>query len=402
MRKIIPVVAAGATALALAGGTFSYAALNKNVTLSVDGATTNVSTMSATVGDVLKKQGINVGEHDVVAPAASAKVADGTRIAVQYGRQVKVNVDGRAQTLWTTATRVDQALAALNVNTSGAAISTSRSSAIGRQGLALNVFTLKTVTVDVAGTKRQIKTTGQTVADVLKAARITVDADDKLSVRPSTKVTAGSSFVYTKVDTVVKTKTKAISYGTVEKRTSHLKKGVTKVDTSGKKGERTLTYEEVRNNDKVVSLKKTGSKVTAKPRTRVVLVGTKVTVKKVTPKVTPPKATAKQQHASKSSHSSQSHKSSAKRSSSPSAPHVSSGSVWDKIARCESGGNWSINTGNGFYGGLQFTKSTWHAFGGSGMPNHASRARQIAVAKKVQHSQGWGAWPACTSKLGLR
>jgi Transglycosylase-like domain len=75
---------------------------------------------------------------------------------------------------------------------------------------------------------------------------------------------------------------------------------------------------------------------------------------------------------------------------------------WDAIAACESGGNWSINTGNGFYGGLQFTLSTWHAYGGSGMPNHASRSRQIAVAKKVQASQGWGAWPACTAKLGIR
>ena len=77
-------------------------------------------------------------------------------------------------------------------------------------------------------------------------------------------------------------------------------------------------------------------------------------------------------------------------------------SEWDAVAQCESGGNWSINTGNGFYGGLQFTLSTWHAYGGSGLPNHASRAQQIAVAKKVQAAQGWGAWPACTSKLGLR
>jgi hypothetical protein len=81
---------------------------------------------------------------------------------------------------------------------------------------------------------------------------------------------------------------------------------------------------------------------------------------------------------------------------------VASGSVWDKIAACESGGNWSINTGNGFYGGLQFTLSTWRGYGGSGMPNQASRAAQIAVAKRIQAAQGWGAWPACTAKLGIR
>jgi len=76
-------------------------------------------------------------------------------------------------------------------------------------------------------------------------------------------------------------------------------------------------------------------------------------------------------------------------------------STWDKLAQCESGGNWSINTGNGYYGGLQFSLSTWKAFGGSGMPNQASKAEQIRIATKIQASQGWGAWPACTAKLGI-
>ena len=76
--------------------------------------------------------------------------------------------------------------------------------------------------------------------------------------------------------------------------------------------------------------------------------------------------------------------------------------VWDRVAHCESTGNWSINTGNGFYGGLQFTPSTWRGYGGTGMPHQASREQQIAIAKKVQAGQGWGAWPACTAKLGIR
>jgi nucleoid-associated protein YgaU len=76
-------------------------------------------------------------------------------------------------------------------------------------------------------------------------------------------------------------------------------------------------------------------------------------------------------------------------------------STWDALAQCESGGNWATNTGNGFSGGLQFTPQTWAAFGGTGSPQSASRAQQIAVAEKVQASQGWGAWPACSAKLGL-
>ncbi|WP_406269937.1 DUF3235 domain-containing protein [Nocardia sp. NBC_00881] len=79
-------------------------------------------------------------------------------------------------------------------------------------------------------------------------------------------------------------------------------------------------------------------------------------------------------------------------------------SEWDRLAQCEAGGNWGINTGNGFQGGLQFSPSTWRAHGGqeyAATANQASREQQIAVAEKVLASQGWGAWPSCSSSLGL-
>ncbi|MER6454844.1 transglycosylase family protein [Streptomyces sp900105245] len=77
--------------------------------------------------------------------------------------------------------------------------------------------------------------------------------------------------------------------------------------------------------------------------------------------------------------------------------------VWDRIAQCESGGNWHINTGNGYYGGLQFSAGTWRAYGGSAYAptaDQASRSAQIAVATKVQQAQGWGAWPVCSARAG--
>jgi nucleoid-associated protein YgaU len=77
-----------------------------------------------------------------------------------------------------------------------------------------------------------------------------------------------------------------------------------------------------------------------------------------------------------------------------------SGVNWDAVAQCESGGNWHINTGNGYYGGLQFTQSTWQANGGSGSPQNASRAEQIRVAENVLKSQGIGAWPVCGQRGG--
>ncbi len=76
--------------------------------------------------------------------------------------------------------------------------------------------------------------------------------------------------------------------------------------------------------------------------------------------------------------------------------------VWDRLAACESGGRWNVSTGNGYYGGLQFSLSSWQAVGGSGYPHQASKSEQIARAEALKARQGWGAWPACTVKLGLR
>ncbi len=80
---------------------------------------------------------------------------------------------------------------------------------------------------------------------------------------------------------------------------------------------------------------------------------------------------------------------------------TSSNSIWNSLAQCESSGNWSIDTGNGFYGGLQFTLSSWQAVGGTGYPNQASPSQQILRAQMLQSIQGWGAWPVCSTKLGL-
>jgi Transglycosylase-like domain len=76
--------------------------------------------------------------------------------------------------------------------------------------------------------------------------------------------------------------------------------------------------------------------------------------------------------------------------------------TWDALAQCESGGDWHINTGNGYYGGLQFSLGSWQAVGGSGYPHENSRETQITMGQRLYASSGWGAWPACTAKLGWR
>jgi hypothetical protein len=89
------------------------------------------------------------------------------------------------------------------------------------------------------------------------------------------------------------------------------------------------------------------------------------------------------------------------------APSADAATVrtWDRLARCESGGRWHINTGNGYYGGLQISPSTWAGYGGrrfAPLPHGATKGEQIRIGERIQHAQGWRAWPACSSRLGLR
>ncbi|MFX4273568.1 transglycosylase family protein [Propionibacteriaceae bacterium Y1685] len=398
MRKIIPVAIAGATALAVGAGVLGYGVLDKDVTVSVDGVESSTNTFSGDVGDVLAEKGITLGEHDVVAPAVDAPVTDGTRIAVTYGRQVTVEVDGNEKTQWTTALTVDEAIEAFGISAEGADVSTSRSASIPREGLSFDVDTLKNITIYAGGKDTAVQTTGRTVADALAAAKINADENDVVSPGKDAALVDGGRIKYVRVDAKESTRKTAIPHETTFTETDDLPKGERKVKVKGVDGEKTTTYSERVEDGK--SVKKTVKKtqVTRKPVTEEVLIGTKEQ---------PTAPSPSSGDSGSSSGNSPSKKSSSKKSSgsSPKAPSVSDGSVWDKLAKCESGGNWSINTGNGFYGGLQFTSQTWKAFGGGKYAENAhlaTREQQIAIAKKVQASQGWGAWPACTSKLGIR
>ena len=396
MRKIIPAVAAGATALAVAGATFGYVTLDKAVALSIDVETRRVQTMEPTVGELLDEQGVEVGARDVVVPSPDTRLAEGTAITVSYGRLVTLTVDGAKRQLWTTATTVDRAIDELGIDTTGADIEPGLATPVGRDGIAVDIATAKTVSILAAGQTRNVTTTAQTVAGALSAAKIKVDGDDKLSVRPTTKLVDGTSVRYVQVTESKVTKKVSLAFETERRQTSRLDKGDTAIATKGAKGVRTLTYKVIRHDGKVVSKERTSAKVTKKPVTRVVLVGTKEEPKKAEPREESKEESSEEPREPR--------RESTRRSSGGDTPSasVASGSVWDRLAQCESGGNWSINTGNGYYGGLQFSLSTWRAYGGSGYPHQNSRAQQIAIAQKLQAAAGWGQWPACSAKLGLR
>jgi len=80
-------------------------------------------------------------------------------------------------------------------------------------------------------------------------------------------------------------------------------------------------------------------------------------------------------------------------------------STWSRLARCESGGRWHVNTGNGYYGGLQISSGTWRAYGGkrfARLPHRATKLEQIRIGERIKHGQGWGAWPTCSRRIGVR
>jgi uncharacterized protein YabE (DUF348 family) len=354
---------------ALVGGTAAYAAADTTVELTVDGRTEKVRAFGSSVSDVLEAADVSVGDRDVVAPGPDEQVDDGERVVVRHARPLTLTVDGETDTHWTTALTVGDALDDLDVRTEGARLSASRSAPLGRQGLDLTVTNPKDVQVLVDGQVLPVVTQSPTVADVLSEVGVTLGQADTVSVAPSTPVVDGLVVAVTRVATGDLVEEKAIAFPTEERESGDLYKGDRKVQQAGKTGTRTITYQQVTANGQEISRKVVSDEVTAQPVPQIVLVGTKE-------KPAPPPA--------------------------PSAPAVPSGSVWDRLAQCESGGNWHINTGNGYYGGLQFNLQTWRAYGGSGYPHQNSREAQIAVAERVQQAQGWGAWPSCSSKLGLR
>jgi uncharacterized protein YabE (DUF348 family) len=357
--------------LAVAGTTAGYAALNKSVTLSLDGRSQTVTAIGGTVGDVLDSEGISLTEHDVVAPGVDEKVSDGSRITVQFGRPLELSVDGNEQTYWVTSTKVADALGEIGRRFAGADLSTSRGGSIDREGLSLEVVTPKTLRVKIADrrwVKREI--TALTVKDALAEMKVKVDKQDKVRPRLGHTLTDGDRILFTDFRVVKKRVAReALDFGTVQQNDSSLLEGKSTVARSGSAGVRDVTYRLVFRNGEITDRTVLRQKVLRAPVDEIIKIGTKQP---------PPPAPAPEPAAA------------------PAANFSSGSSVWDAIAACESGGNWATNTGNGYYGGLQFSLGTWQAYGGVSRPDLTSREYQISIAEKVAAaSGGYGAWPHC-------
>jgi uncharacterized protein YabE (DUF348 family) len=369
--------AQGAAALAVVAGSVGVAHYDKAVEVSVDGKPTSVHVMGSTVADVLDKQDIAVGPHDVVVPTLGAGVSDGDHISVRYGRKLTVTVDGQTKEYWTTATTVDTALKDLGIRADGAVLSASRSQPLGRGGLTLAVTTPKKVTVVADGKTRTVTSTSSTVFGLLAELGVTKKVNDVVTPAMPTALDNGMKVVLKRVVIKDVRVWQAVGYATTQQKDASLYKGQTKVVKAGKKGTRLVVQRKTWVDGKLTTTKVMSNKVSTKPVAAVVKVGTKAR----------PVAVQKKAAASSSSRSSG--------SSSGAGLNLARAAMWDRIAKCESGGNWHINTGNGYYGGLQFDRGSWLANGGADFASRAdlaSRAEQITVANRYYAKAGLGPW----------
>jgi uncharacterized protein YabE (DUF348 family) len=360
--------------VSLVAGATGFAYFDKAVTLSVDGKPSAVHLFGSNVGDVLAHQGIKLGSHDLVAPAVSTPLEDNQKVVVRYGRLLTVTVDGQTKEYWTTSTTVAGALSELGIRADSAKLSVSRSQPLGRLGLAMAVTTPKDVTVSVDAKKLKARTTSATVAELLGELKVTLGAKDRVTPALKAPLTRGLNVAVARVNQKLATSSAAIAFGTQRRHDASLYTGNSKTLTAGKPGRKSLTYLRTTVNGKLASAKLVSSRITLKPVTRVLAVGTKA---RPAPAAPAPSASA------------------------PSGPTSSGGgstvnaAMWDRIAQCESGGNWSINTGNGYYGGLQFDIQTWQGSGGGQFAPRAdlaSRTQQIAIANKVYADRGLSPW----------
>ncbi|WP_304650912.1 resuscitation-promoting factor [Tessaracoccus sp. OS52] len=378
-------VAAGVAALSLVGTAGVATALHKNdVVLVVDGVASSLSVREDTVAEVLELEGLTVGEHDVVLPNPETEVTQDMEITVSYGRPLEVTVDGETREVWTTAQTVDEALGYLNLDAEDSKYSTSRSAAIGREGLSLEIATAKDVTLTVAGKPSQLTIAG-TVADVLAEAGVEPDENDKLTPAADTVLEDGMQITFVDVETKSRTEMVAIPFQKNTVESSELLKGTEKVTTEGAAGAYRETWTDTIHDGVVVDSALAEKVISVQPVHQVTAVGTK---EKPKPKPTP---------APEQSSSSASSSSSSSSSSSGAGLNLAREAMWTRIAQCESTNRWDINTGNGYYGGLQFNLQTWRSVNGqdfAAYPHQATRAEQITVANRLYEIRGTQPW-AC-------
>jgi uncharacterized protein YabE (DUF348 family) len=356
----------GATLLTLtfAGG-FAVAA-HKTVMLTVDGTQMTVATMKSRVIDVVKENGFDVGERDDLYPAANDPVQQSESIVLRRSRPLQISLDGEgSRQVWTTASTVQEALAQLRM-TDKAPAAASRGSRVPLAGMSLPVVSAKTVQLNDAGAIRTLHLAAPNVAGLLEAAGVPLEQNDTVVPEAWSPVGENMQIQVTRIriDKVTQRVPLPPNNKQVPDVTMNMSRQV--VDDPGMPGVQDVTFAVATVNGVETGRLPVANVVVTPSRDGVLRIGAKPGTE---------------------------------------VPTVANGGAWDSLAKCEAGGNWAINTGNGFYGGVQFDQNTWERSGGlryAARADLATREEQIAIAEVTRARQGWGAWPVCSGRIGAR
>ena len=345
--------------LTAAGGT--VAALDKDVTISVDGETRQVSTLAGDVAGALAAAGLSLGEHDALAPAPSAAIQDGSKISLDRAREITVVIDGETRTIWSTARTVDEALVELGDSDARLKLSADRSRSIPLQGIELTGATERSVSLTVAGVPTKERTTATTVADLLDEEKVVVDAHDIVRPAATSPLTDGMSVEVIKREVERTSEKRPIAQPADRTITDPAVRRHTTTVTKGHAGVEKFVYQVVTTNGEESDPALVSRKVLTPATATTTHIGAKIV-----------------------------------------EPQDAWNVPWDQMAQCESTGRWDINTGNGTYGGLQFMTSTWLAIGGGEFaerPDLATKEQQIEIAERLYAQQGLAPWH-CARLLG--
>ena len=346
----------------MVGGGYTVAT-HATVTLVVDGSAVTVSTMESTVADVLRDNGFEVGSRDDLRPGANQPVHEAETIVLRRARPLQLSIDGGPATqVWTTATTVHEALAQLSLSDALPA-ETPANHPVPLTGMALPVISAKTVHLDDAGVIGERHVAARTVGQLLAASGVPLTGADRVVPAATTAVTEGLRIDVTRIRSKTVTERKQVPPQVYRIADPRMNMSRHLVEDPGSPGTQDITFT-VTLVDGVATGQQAVRNITMTPaRPTVLRVGAKPGTE---------------------------------------VPPVRDGAAWDALAACESGGNWAINTGNGFYGGAQFDQGTWQRNGGlryAPRADLATREEQIAIAEVTRTRQGRGAWPVCGARL---
>ena len=364
MRRSLKYGLYGAVLAGMVGGTAAFAssANGTPVDLVVDGQSKHIQTTASTVAGAIKGAGYSVGSHDIVAPGVDSKIQSGEKIVLNRGRLLHLMVDGTPKDVWTTAPTVADALAQLGYPASDF-VSVSRDKRLPLDPTSIVIRGPKQITVVHDGKRQVVTTTDAIVGQLLTDLNLKLGPADRVVPSVSHALANGGVVTVQRVVTKVETVRESVNFPVHKISDSSMYTGDVSVITRGVPGSANVTYRDTYADGKLIGRTELSSVTLSQPTTQTERVGTKAR---------------------------------------PAPTYSSSGLNWDAVAACESGGNWHINTGNGYYGGLQFDIGTWDSNGGAAYaarPDLASREQQIAVANRLYAARGSSPWPVCGANL---